>query len=51
VPYSNAVAIQVCFAIDQVAKRLVGKDAEELFGDMGKTWDWLMADSQLRWYV
>ena len=40
---------QVCNAIGEVAKRLVGKDAEELFSDMGRTWDYMMADSQLRW--
>jgi len=39
----------VCMAIKAVASRLVGKDTEELFGDMGKTWDWLLADPQLRW--
>lgn len=36
-------------AIKEVANRLVGKDTEELFADMGKTWDYMMADSQLRW--
>jgi L-fuconate dehydratase len=39
----------VCLAIKEVASRLVGKDTEELFADMGKTWDWLLADPQLRW--
>ncbi|TFK63971.1 mandelate racemase/muconate lactonizing enzyme [Pluteus cervinus] len=39
----------VCAAIHQVADRLVGKDTEELFHDMGKTWDFMMADPQLRW--
>jgi len=39
----------VCMAIKEVAARLVGKDTEELFADMGKTWDWLVADPQLRW--
>ncbi|EPS92969.1 hypothetical protein FOMPIDRAFT_1026668 [Fomitopsis schrenkii] len=26
-----------------------GKDVEELFANMGKTWDYLCADPQLRW--
>ncbi|CAL1699747.1 unnamed protein product [Somion occarium] len=39
----------VCAAIRELAKRLVGKDVEELFANMGKTWDYLNADSQLRW--
>ncbi|KDQ08660.1 hypothetical protein BOTBODRAFT_37810 [Botryobasidium botryosum FD-172 SS1] len=39
----------VCAAIAEVANRLVGKNLEELFSDMGKTWDYLLADSQLRW--
>ncbi|KAK2464512.1 hypothetical protein APHAL10511_003491 [Amanita phalloides] len=39
----------VCLAIGQVAQRLVGKDPETLFSDMGRTWDEVMADSQLRW--
>jgi len=36
-------------AIKAVASRLIGKDTEVLFADMGKTWDWLLADPQLRW--
>ncbi|OJT08408.1 L-galactonate dehydratase [Trametes pubescens] len=39
----------VCMAIEELAKRLVGKDVEEIFANMGKTWDYLSADSQLRW--
>jgi len=39
----------VCAAIHQLAQRLVGKDIEELFADMGKTWEYLNADPQLRW--
>ncbi|PFH48974.1 hypothetical protein AMATHDRAFT_76464 [Amanita thiersii Skay4041] len=39
----------VCMAIKEVANRLVGKDTEELFADMGKAWDHLTADAQLRW--
>ena len=39
----------VCSAIQELAKRLIGKDVEEIFANMGKTWDYLCADSQLRW--
>jgi len=39
----------VCMAIKEVASRLVGKSVEELFANMGQTWDYLCADSQLRW--
>ncbi|KAG8974081.1 hypothetical protein FRC05_007829 [Tulasnella sp. 425] len=39
----------VCLAIKEVANRLIGKDVETLFADMGKTWDYLLADPQLRW--
>ncbi|KAI0676580.1 enolase C-terminal domain-like protein [Trametes maxima] len=39
----------VCLAIEELSKRLVGKDVEELFANMGKTWDYLSSDSQLRW--
>jgi L-fuconate dehydratase len=39
----------VLAAAAEVAQRLVGKDIEELFSDMGKTWDYLVADPQLRW--
>ena len=41
----------VCAAIKEVAARLKGKDVEELFANMGKTWDYLCADPQLRWCV
>lgn len=41
----------VCMAIEELAKRLLGKDVEEIFANMGKTWDYLSADSQLRWSV
>ncbi|KAG8895211.1 hypothetical protein FRC00_007760, partial [Tulasnella sp. 408] len=40
---------KVCMAIKEVANRLIGKDVETLFEDMGKTWDYLLADPQLRW--
>lgn len=36
-------------AIQQITARLINKDIEELFADMGKTWDYLLADAQLRW--
>ncbi|KAG8784155.1 hypothetical protein FRC20_001933 [Serendipita sp. 405] len=39
----------VCNAISQVADRLVGKETESLFENMGKTWEYLVADPQLRW--
>ncbi len=40
---------KVCSAIGEVANRLVGKEVEALFANMGKAWDYLLADSQLRW--
>ncbi len=43
--------LQVCQAIKAVAGRLVNKDIESLFADMGKAWDHLVADPQLRWCV
>ncbi|KAL4079475.1 enolase C-terminal domain-like protein [Scleroderma citrinum] len=39
----------VCQAIAALANRLVGLDPEELFRNMGKTYDYISADSQLRW--
>jgi hypothetical protein len=36
-------------AIREVANRLVGKEVEPLFADMGKAWDFMLADPQLRW--
>lgn len=39
----------VILAIRELARRLVGKDVEELFANMGKTWEYLCADPQLRW--
>jgi L-galactonate dehydratase len=39
----------VCKAIDNLALRLHGKTLEELTENMGKTWRYLVADSQLRW--
>jgi hypothetical protein len=43
--------LQVCRAIEAVAGRLVDKEVESLFADMGKAWDHLVADPQLRWCV
>ncbi|GJJ11514.1 hypothetical protein Clacol_005747 [Clathrus columnatus] len=40
----------VCIAIREVANRLVGKEIESLFENMGKAWDYLLADPQLRWH-
>ncbi|EIM84643.1 mandelate racemase/muconate lactonizing enzyme [Stereum hirsutum FP-91666 SS1] len=39
----------VCSAIKEVASRLVNKEIEPLFANMGQAWEYLTADSQLRW--
>ncbi|KAJ0421725.1 enolase C-terminal domain-like protein [Aspergillus carlsbadensis] len=39
----------VCSAIELLAPLLVGKDLEELTSNWGKTWRYLVSDSQLRW--
>lgn len=39
----------VCRAIDCLVPRILNKDLEELTSDMGKTWRWLVSDSQYRW--
>jgi L-galactonate dehydratase len=39
----------VCRAAATIAERLVGKTLAELIADMGKTWRFLVADSQFRW--
>jgi L-galactonate dehydratase len=39
----------VCAAIRYTAERLVGKSLAELTKEMGKTWRYLVGDSQLRW--
>jgi len=39
----------VCAAIAHVADRLKGKTLSSLVADWGKTWRYLVADSQLRW--
>lgn len=36
-------------AIEVLASRFVGRDVEELLGDMGATWKEMLHDSQLRW--
>ncbi|MCJ1356667.1 MAG: L-galactonate dehydratase [Icmadophila ericetorum] len=39
----------VCAAINTLAERVKGKTLEELVKDWGKTWRYLVSDSQLRW--
>ncbi|PWI68852.1 hypothetical protein PCL_01237 [Purpureocillium lilacinum] len=39
----------VCAAIDHVADRLRGRTLSSLVADWGKTWRYLVSDSQLRW--
>ncbi|KKK19698.1 hypothetical protein P175DRAFT_0503281 [Aspergillus ochraceoroseus IBT 24754] len=39
----------VCSAISLLAPLLVGKDLDELTSNWGKTWRYLVSDSQLRW--
>jgi L-galactonate dehydratase len=39
----------VCAAITLLAPLVVGKDLDELTADWGKTWRYLVSDSQLRW--
>ncbi|GHJ90170.1 hypothetical protein NliqN6_6572 [Naganishia liquefaciens] len=39
----------VCYAMEQVAQRVVGKSVEEFFASMGKTYDFLVSDPQQRW--
>lgn len=39
----------VCAAITLIAERLKGKKIADLFADMGRTWDYLVSDPQLRW--
>lgn len=39
----------VCAAIKSLSERLIGKDVEALFSNMGKTWEFLVGDPQLRW--
>lgn len=39
----------MCATVKLIAERLKGRKIDELFADMGKTWDSLVADPQLRW--
>lgn len=39
----------VCAAISTIAPLIVGKDLDEITADWGKTWRYLVSDSQLRW--
>ncbi|KAF9528656.1 hypothetical protein CPB83DRAFT_813577 [Crepidotus variabilis] len=39
----------VCTTISQLAQKLIGKDTQDLFSNMGATWDFLLSDPQLRW--
>lgn len=39
----------VCTTISQLASKLIDKDIESLFENMGQTWDWLNSDPQMRW--
>lgn len=35
--------LQVCFAITEIAKRIVGMDVESIFADMGAFWHFRMS--------
>ncbi|CAK7221610.1 hypothetical protein SBRCBS47491_004587 [Sporothrix bragantina] len=39
----------ICMALDIFAKRVVGKTMHELTRNMGKTWRYMVSDSQYRW--
>ncbi|CAI6091960.1 unnamed protein product [Clonostachys chloroleuca] len=39
----------ICMALEIFAKRVVGKTMHELTRDMGKTWRYMVSDSQYRW--
>ncbi|KAH7912375.1 enolase C-terminal domain-like protein [Hygrophoropsis aurantiaca] len=39
----------VCQAIAEVAKRLIGREPETFFANMGAAWEFMCADPQLRW--
>ncbi|KAL1889580.1 hypothetical protein Sste5346_008829 [Sporothrix stenoceras] len=39
----------ICMALNIFAKRVVGKTMHELTRNMGKTWRYMVADSQYRW--
>lgn len=38
-----------CAAVELLAEKLIGRDLEEITGDMGSFWSDLTGDSQLRW--
>ena len=40
---------QVRMPIYKVADRFSGKTTDDLFANMGKSWDYLLSDPQLRW--
>ncbi|PKS09825.1 hypothetical protein jhhlp_004448 [Lomentospora prolificans] len=39
----------ICMCLETFAKRVVGKTMHELTRDMGKTWRYMVSDSQYRW--
>ena len=39
----------VCKAVESMGQALVGRNVEELLGDMKRAWDLFVHDSQLRW--
>ncbi|QKX57373.1 uncharacterized protein TRUGW13939_04485 [Talaromyces rugulosus] len=39
----------ICLALDIFARRVVGKTMHELTRNMGKTWRYMVSDSQYRW--
>ncbi|OAQ65243.1 mandelate racemase/muconate lactonizing enzyme family protein [Pochonia chlamydosporia 170] len=39
----------ICMALEIFAKRVVGKTMHQLTRDMGKTWRYMVSDSQYRW--
>ncbi|CRG92550.1 L-fuconate dehydratase [Talaromyces islandicus] len=39
----------ICMALDIFARRIVGKTMHELTRNMGKTWRYMVSDSQYRW--
>ncbi|WVF72423.1 hypothetical protein IAT40_007238 [Kwoniella sp. CBS 6097] len=39
----------VCYAIEQIANRIVGKELAPIFADMGSFFDFLVSDPQHRW--
>ncbi|KAJ9165579.1 Mandelate racemase/muconate lactonizing enzyme family protein [Coniochaeta hoffmannii] len=39
----------ICMALDIFARRVVGKTMHQLTRDMGKTWRYMVSDSQYRW--